>query len=382
MRRPARCPSPRALSASSSPPSRSLACARHRRRRPAQRPRRPHARPPDGGRACTESAALAAAGARGSSPELRLWRLDGRTATLLLPGLRARDAVAFAPARAVVPRRRDAPTRPTRSRRTSGGARRSALADLTPPGPGIPVTIVDSGIDVTHPEFAGRADTHALNAQEPAPRRRRARHRRRIARRRAGQRRRARRDLPASRPALLGRRQGPGHAARVERDRRRASSPRRAAGTSVINLSLGSDTRDLVDRAGGREAVATGLARRRRLGQRRRARQPARLSGRAPARDDGRRDGPVGRGRAFSSRSRYVDLAAPGDDIIVASALGKSWRPLVRHELLRRRSSRARRRGSGRLDPSSTAGQVSEVLRRSARDLGAPGRDRHAASGC
>jgi subtilisin family serine protease len=34
-----------------------------------------------------------------------------------------------------------------------------------PPGPGKPVTVVDSGIDLTHPEFAGRANTTALNAQ-------------------------------------------------------------------------------------------------------------------------------------------------------------------------------------------------------------------------
>jgi hypothetical protein len=34
-----------------------------------------------------------------------------------------------------------------------------------PPGPGKPVTVVDSGIDLTHPEFAGRANTTVLNAQ-------------------------------------------------------------------------------------------------------------------------------------------------------------------------------------------------------------------------
>jgi subtilisin family serine protease len=35
----------------------------------------------------------------------------------------------------------------------------------TPPGPGKPVTIVDTGVDLTHPEFAGRPDTTALNVQ-------------------------------------------------------------------------------------------------------------------------------------------------------------------------------------------------------------------------
>jgi subtilisin family serine protease len=35
----------------------------------------------------------------------------------------------------------------------------------TPPGPGVPITIVDSGVDPTHPEFAGRPDTTFFNAQ-------------------------------------------------------------------------------------------------------------------------------------------------------------------------------------------------------------------------
>jgi Subtilase family len=34
-----------------------------------------------------------------------------------------------------------------------------------PPGPGKPVTIVDSGVDFTHPEFSGRANTSVLNEQ-------------------------------------------------------------------------------------------------------------------------------------------------------------------------------------------------------------------------
>lgn len=34
-----------------------------------------------------------------------------------------------------------------------------------PPGPGKPLTIIDTGVDFTHPEFAGRPSTTALNAQ-------------------------------------------------------------------------------------------------------------------------------------------------------------------------------------------------------------------------
>ncbi|HET7856104.1 MAG TPA: S8 family serine peptidase [Gaiellaceae bacterium] len=34
-----------------------------------------------------------------------------------------------------------------------------------PPGAGVPVTVVDTGVDLGHPEFAGRPETTALNAQ-------------------------------------------------------------------------------------------------------------------------------------------------------------------------------------------------------------------------
>ncbi len=39
---------------------------------------------------------------------------------------------------------------------------------VAPPGPGVPVTVVDSGLDVTHPEFANRPNTELLNRQSTA----------------------------------------------------------------------------------------------------------------------------------------------------------------------------------------------------------------------
>ena len=48
---------------------------------------------------------------------------------------------------------------------------RSAIGvdGLTSPGPGIPVSLVDSGVNLDHPEFAGRPNLITLNTQEPQP---------------------------------------------------------------------------------------------------------------------------------------------------------------------------------------------------------------------
>ena len=46
---------------------------------------------------------------------------------------------------------------------------------LMPPGAGVPITIVDSGLDVSHPEFAGRADTTDAERAGAGGHRRRAR---------------------------------------------------------------------------------------------------------------------------------------------------------------------------------------------------------------
>ena len=77
---------------------------------------------------------------------------------------------------------------------------------------------------------------------------------------------------------------------------------------------------------------------------------------------------------SFSSRSRFVDLAAPGQGIVVATALDNSWAaedgtsfaaPLV--------SGAAAWVWTAR--PDLDASQLFEVMRRSATDINPPGRD-------
>ena len=116
------------------------------------------------------------------------------------------------------------------------------------------------------------------------------------------------------------------------------------------------------------------LPRGRRLRERWRPRQPARLPGRVPTRDYRRRDRPLGRRRRVleqvglrrprrarrrhhrRERARQGLAAASGTSFsspIVAAAAAWVW--TARPEL--------------------AAGQVAEIVRRSAKDIGAPGRD-------
>lgn len=105
---------------------------------------------------------LAVDGARLVSATLRVWRLRTETALRVLPGLLAKGVV-----NAVEPDRplRFAslaadPLSDTETWRALIGADRAA-----PPGPGRPLTLVDTGLETGHPEFIGRPNTSVLNAQ-------------------------------------------------------------------------------------------------------------------------------------------------------------------------------------------------------------------------
>jgi Subtilase family len=92
------------------------------------------------------------------APELRVWRVPARA----VPEIRRAGVVELARPeriRAVTA----VPTDPLAAEqwwRPSVGADRGS-----PPGPGKPVTIVDSGLDISHPEFANRPNTTLLNNQ-------------------------------------------------------------------------------------------------------------------------------------------------------------------------------------------------------------------------
>jgi subtilisin family serine protease len=174
------------------------------------------------------------------------------------------------------------------------------------------VTIVDSGLDVAHPEFLGRADTQALNAQEPAPF--------------GGEHGTMVSSVIAAplngvglvgiypRAVLRSWDAAKGDGTRLESSEISAGLLAAArAGRGVINLSLGSDVSDLSIELAVGDGGRVWVARRRRVRERRRPGKPARLSRRVPrtSRPSPRPTGAEG-SLPFSSRSRYVDLAAPG----------------------------------------------------------------------
>lgn len=104
----------------------------------------------------------AVAGGVRISRRLGIWRLPSSTAERIGLGLSARGI-----ARVIEPDRRLAPQRASIEPLAGFEWWRGAVgADrATPPPPGKLVTVIDTGLDVSHPEFAGRPNTMLFNPQ-------------------------------------------------------------------------------------------------------------------------------------------------------------------------------------------------------------------------
>jgi hypothetical protein len=322
--------------------------------------------------ACDGGAVLRGAGAATVSGQLRLYTIDGATAARVLPLLRSCGAVRFAvadhPAGTLAVTDFVDPLVGTEWWRSAIG-----VAGLTPPGPGKPVTIIDSGVELTHPEFDGRPNLLALNAQEPQPVG--GVHGTAVA---------SVVGAPENGVGIVGVYPqallqswdaAPGSGTTLVTSQIVAGILAAAdKGPGVINISLGSGRVE----TSISQAIATAI----RKG----------MLVVAAAGNDGDTDNaltypastphvltvgatnPQSAAARFSSRSKFVDLAAPGQGIPVASALDQSWdnedgtsfaAPIV----------------SGAsawvwtVRPELDASQLFEVMRRSATDIDAPGRD-------
>jgi hypothetical protein len=243
---------------------------------------------------------------------------------------------------------------------------------LTPPGPGIPITIVDTGIDFAHQEFAGRPDLVPLNNQEPAGIG--GVHGTAVA---------SVAGASANGVGLLG--LYPTVAIRsydasLGDGTRLPSSDiaagivaAAAAGRSVINLSLGGTLDPAIESAVA-QAVRSGSLVVAASGNSGLEGNPLSYPGASPhvltvaATDQTDQVAP------FSSQSPFVDISAPGVDIPVATALDNSYAPESGTSFASPMVAAAAA-WLWTVRPTLDASQVGEILRRSARDIGTPGYD-------
>jgi Subtilase family len=313
---------------------------------------------------------LRAAGARPVATRLAIWRT---TSPALVARLRHAGLLRAAePERALVPADDASPfSDPLVDRQWWLSA--IGVLGLVPPGPGRPVTIIDSGVDVSHEEFAGRPDVTILNQQSTFARDE---------------------DHGTEVSSVVG---APTNGVGVVGVYPQAvlriwdASPFRsitnsdaiaglqaaaAAGPSVINLSWGSPQRDpLLEQAveatvrGGSLVVAAS-------GNERQGGNPVIYPAALPHVLTVGASDQQNQPASFSSASPGLDLVAPGVAIPVADprisptsyslADGTSFSaPIVAGAAAWIWTVR----------PDLDAGQLFELLRRSARDLGPPGWD-------
>jgi hypothetical protein len=244
---------------------------------------------------------------------------------------------------------------------------------LTPPPPGVPITLVDSGVFFGHQEFVGRPDLIALNNQEPAPLG--GVHGTAVA---------SVAGASANGVGLLGLYPTAvirtydaslGDGTRLpSSDIAAGIVAAAAAGRSVINLSLGGTSPDAAIQSAVAAAVRSGSLVVAASGNSGQEGNPLSYPGASPHVLTVAATDQNDQVASFSSQSPFVDISAPGVDIPVASALDNSYAvesgtsfssPMVA----------AAAAWLWTVRPTLDASQVAEILRRSARDVGTPGYD-------
>jgi hypothetical protein len=323
--------------------------------------------------------ALRAAGAKLIAPQLGLWRLTTASALRILPSLVAAHAL-----------RSVSPDLPLRTGPGSGFM--SVFTDpvsgtqwwpshvgadrWTPPGPGVPLTMIDAGTDLSHEEFATRPDTTALDSQTFT----------------SGQ---EEEHGTATASVAAAPENGKGIVGIYPQAKLQLwdASPVGVLtvgdeisglfsaiqhGRGVINLSLGGFDRIPIEEHAILATFATGSLVVASAGNdRSEGSSPSYPSAFAHVLSIGATD-ELDRVTSFSSSSRAMDLAAPGQDI--TAAVPTYWNP-TGYAVLDGTSFSAplvagAAAGVWTLRPKLTNTQLFEVMRRSARDVGKRGWDK------
>jgi hypothetical protein len=110
---------------------------------------------------------LSASGGTIVAPELHIWRLPSTAAQRLVPRLRRLDVLRFAEPDRPVARQTHLPGMdPLAAPPIGWHLYRTGVDKVEPPGPGVPLTVIDSGLDINHMEFRARPNTTLLNEQQ------------------------------------------------------------------------------------------------------------------------------------------------------------------------------------------------------------------------
>ena len=100
------------------------------------------------------------------APELHIWRLRSTEAQQLIPRLRHMGALRYAEADRPVFRQGHLTAGDPLAVPAIGWHHYRVGADRAePPAPGVPITVIDSGLDTSHMEFSARPNTFLLNRQ-------------------------------------------------------------------------------------------------------------------------------------------------------------------------------------------------------------------------
>jgi subtilisin family serine protease len=236
------------------------------------------------------------------------------------------------------------------------------------------VTVVDSGISASHPEFAGRPNLELLNPQQPEPLG--GEHGTMVS---------SLIGAPVNGVGIVGI-----YPEAVLRSWDAALGEGRQLATSdivtgivaaarrgpgVINLSLGGPDRDsLIEQAVG-VAVRSGSLVVAASGNEGNDGSPPGYPAALPHVLTVGATGRSGAVAGFSTASRFVDLVAPGDDMTVASAQQNGWRRGVSGTSFSSPLVAGAAAWVWTVRPDLDNTQLFEVMRRSARDIDPPGHD-------
>ena len=317
---------------------------------------------------------LRAAGGEEVSGPLHIWRLRNTAAARLIPGLAVEGVLReFQPDRPRVLADHIAKGDPLLGEQW--WLQRVGADRVEPPGPGKPITVIDSGVDLTHPEFAGRPNTTVLNTQTTIGRR--EFHGTSVA------------SLIAAPPngigivgvypqAVLYSWDASPDGLLRSSDVIRGIETARATGPGIVNLSLGADEFDPMQRDAVTAAFERGVIVVAAVGNERDRGSPAVFPASLPHVLTVASTGVDDAVSPFSSASNATDLAAPGD--VITAAVPQSFRPEGFAPGLGGTSFAAPIVAAAAAwvwtaRPTLEKTQLVELLRRATRDVGAPGRD-------